>query len=109
MRPLRGTMLNLGGTRIGLSANFLAAWLVERAVRKGISTAERERIFERFYRVGSELTRESHGIGIGLSIVNHIAKAHGGAVSVESNPEQGTTFCLRLLGKESPTMKESGT
>ena len=44
----------------------------------GIPADEHEKIFERFYRLGSELRRETQGVGIGLSIVKHIVEAHGG-------------------------------
>src|SRR6185312_2721663 len=43
----------------------------------GIPPGEHEKIFERFYRLGSELRRETQGVGIGLSIVRHIVEAHG--------------------------------
>lgn len=62
----------------------------------GLPEAEQTRIFEPFYRRGSELRRESQGIGIGLSIVRHIVEAHGGGVSVRSYPGQGATFTLTL-------------
>jgi signal transduction histidine kinase len=62
----------------------------------GIPVAERERIFERFYRLGSELRRETQGIGIGLSIVKHIVEAHGGRVMVESEPGTGSRFTIIL-------------
>ena len=62
----------------------------------GIPLAERERIFDRFYRLGSELRRETQGIGIGLSIVKHIAEAHGGVVRLESTVGQGSRFTLVL-------------
>ena len=62
----------------------------------GIPDAEQEKIFERFYRLGSELRRETQGAGIGLSIVRHIAEAHGGRVELESEPGQGATFTLVL-------------
>ncbi|MDR3378341.1 MAG: HAMP domain-containing sensor histidine kinase, partial [Verrucomicrobiae bacterium] len=52
----------------------------------GIPAAEHEKIFERFYRLGSELRRETPGVGIGLSVVKHIVAAHGGRVRVESAP-----------------------
>lgn len=60
----------------------------------GIPPEEHERIFERFHRLGNELRRETQGTGIGLSIVKHIITAHGGRVSVDSNPGQGSTFIL---------------
>jgi signal transduction histidine kinase len=62
----------------------------------GIPKAEQEKIFERFYRLGSELRRETQGIGIGLSIVKHIVAAHGGRVTVESKSGQGSRFTIIL-------------
>ena len=62
----------------------------------GISSGEHDRIFERFYRRGSELCRETHGVGIGLSIVKHIVEAHGGCVRVESEVGKGSRFTLEL-------------
>ena len=62
----------------------------------GIPEEDRKRIFEPFYRRGSELRRETKGIGIGLSIVQHVAEAHGGCVLVESRPGQGSRFILEL-------------
>ena len=47
-------------------------------------------------RLGSELRRETKGVGIGLSIVKHIAEAHGGRVIVESTVGQGSRFALEL-------------
>jgi len=62
----------------------------------GIPASEQEKIFERFYRLGSELRRETQGVGIGLSIVKHIAEAHGGRVRVESEPGKGSRFVIEL-------------
>jgi signal transduction histidine kinase len=62
----------------------------------GIPPAEHEKIFERFYRRGSELRRETQGVGIGLSIVKHIIEAHGGRVLVESAVGQGSRFVIEL-------------
>ena len=67
---------------------------------QGIPAEEQERIFEPFYRRGSELRRETRGIGIGLSIVKHVAEAHGGRVLVHSAPGQGSHFTLELPNRE---------
>lgn len=60
----------------------------------GIPQAEQERIFERFYRLGDELRRETQGTGIGLSLVKSIAEAHGGRVTLESAVGKGSVFTL---------------
>jgi signal transduction histidine kinase/tetratricopeptide (TPR) repeat protein len=63
---------------------------------EGIPSEEHEKIFERFYRLGSELRRETQGVGIGLSIVKHIVEAHGGRVTVRSAVGQGSKFTIEL-------------
>jgi len=60
----------------------------------GIPKDEQSRIFERFYRLGDELRRETQGTGIGLSLVKSIVEAHRGSVTVESEPGRGSTFTL---------------
>jgi signal transduction histidine kinase len=62
----------------------------------GIPREEQEKIFERFYRCGSELRRETQGVGIGLSIVKHIVESHGGRVLVDSVVGQGSRFTISL-------------
>ncbi len=62
----------------------------------GIPSSEHEKIFERFYRSGSELRRQTQGVGIGLSIVKHIVEAHGGHVVVRSAPGHGSCFTIEL-------------
>src|SRR6266567_1933131 len=62
----------------------------------GIAPEEHERIFERFYRCGSELRRETQGVGIGLSIVKHIVEAHGGRMLVRSAVGEGSRFTMEL-------------
>jgi signal transduction histidine kinase len=62
----------------------------------GIAPEERERIFEKFYRVGRSDTQGRRGSGVGLALVRHIAHAHGGDVMVESAPGKGSRFSLRL-------------
>jgi two-component system sensor histidine kinase SenX3 len=62
----------------------------------GIPASELEKIFERFYRLGSELRRETPGVGIGLSIVKHVAESHGGRVRVESEVGHGSRFTIEF-------------
>ncbi|NAZ76562.1 two-component sensor histidine kinase [Kineococcus sp. T13] len=62
----------------------------------GISPADLDRIFERFYRVDPARSRSTGGTGLGLSIVKHVAGNHGGDVRVWSAEGEGSTFTLRL-------------
>ena len=62
----------------------------------GIPQRHVDRIFERFYRVDRARSRETGGTGLGLAIVRHVALNHGGRVSVESLPGEGSTFRIEL-------------
>jgi signal transduction histidine kinase len=62
----------------------------------GIAAQDQERIFEPFCRLESELRRQTTGVGIGLSIVQHVAEAHGGRVLVESKLGAGSCFVLEI-------------
>ena len=62
----------------------------------GISSADAERIFERFYRVDYGRGRANGGTGLGLSIVKHIAAGHGGRVGVWSQVGRGSTFTITV-------------
>ncbi|GAA2062421.1 ATP-binding protein [Streptomyces albiaxialis] len=89
-------------TRVGVAGRRIAAPggdLIEIAVTDqgiGISERDKERIFERFYRVDPARSRATGGTGLGLSIVKHVAASHGGEVTVWSAEGQGSTFTLRL-------------
>lgn len=72
------------GMRIGDAARREDVCVFVRDTGIGIPAAEQARIFEKFYRVDNGLRRETTGAGIGLSIVKHIAEAHGARVSVVS-------------------------
>ncbi|MGH8969182.1 MAG: sensor histidine kinase [Actinomycetes bacterium] len=73
----------------------------------GIPEDDRERIFERFYRIDAARSRETGGTGLGLSIVKHVAAVHGGEVTVWSAEGSGSTFTLRLPAAAAPTVKET--
>jgi signal transduction histidine kinase len=62
----------------------------------GIPVAERERIFEKFYRIGRSETQGRRGSGVGLALVKHIVEAHGGRVTVDGRPGEGSRFTLHL-------------
>ena len=62
----------------------------------GIEQEHLPRIFERFYRVDKERSREAGGTGLGLAIVKHIIEAHGSKVEVQSEVGKGSTFSFVL-------------
>ncbi|MCW2703719.1 MAG: phoR [Blastococcus sp.] len=62
----------------------------------GIPRKDRQRVFERFYRVDQSRASSTGGTGLGLAIVKHVASNHGGAVSVWSEEGLGSTFTLRI-------------
>ncbi len=70
----------------------------------GIAPRDHRRIFQRFYQVDQRLARETGGCGLGLAIVASIVRAHGGRVSVHSQPGEGSVFTV-LLPIEIPRQK----
>ncbi|MFE2294217.1 sensor histidine kinase [Streptomyces sp. NPDC059452] len=100
-------------TRVGIAARRTpgpGGDLIEIAVTDqgiGISEKDRERVFERFYRVDPARSRATGGTGLGLAIVKHVAASHGGEVTVWSSEGQGSTFTLRL--PESGVVRERTT
>jgi signal transduction histidine kinase len=62
----------------------------------GIARNEQSKIFEKFYRAGDPLVHNTKGSGLGLSLVRHIAQAHGGKIDVESTLGKGSKFTLWL-------------
>jgi two-component system phosphate regulon sensor histidine kinase PhoR len=62
----------------------------------GIPIQDQEHLFERFYRVGGDRARQTGGTGLGLSIVKNVVQAHGGRVTLESMPGEGSNFTIFL-------------
>lgn len=62
----------------------------------GIPAEHQERIFERFYRVSKDRSRELGGTGLGLSIAKHIVNLYDGSITLESEVGRGSVFLIRL-------------
>ena len=62
----------------------------------GIPKEEIPIIFDGFYQVAKYLTRQVKGLGLGLAITKRIIEAHGGYITVKSEPEKGSTFTVVL-------------
>ncbi len=62
----------------------------------GIAPEDQKKVFERFYRVDKARSREMGGNGLGLSIATEILRIHEGNISVESEPNKGTKFTVKL-------------
>lgn len=93
------------GTEIRLRVEATDGWVtttVEDA-GAGVPAEDRERIFERFTRLGDHLTRPQQGVGLGLYIVRRMVEAMGGTVACEASPLGGSAFVLRLPAAELPT------
>ena len=83
-----------GEVNVSLIPGFEEVKLIVEDTGVGISPSHLPHIFDRFYRVPS--AEPEKGLGLGLSFVAWIAKAHGGSVNVESTPKQGTRFTVLL-------------
>ena len=86
-------------TRVSVTTRTVSGWMAEISVTDqgiGIPERDRERIFERFYRVDPARSRATGGTGLGLAIVKHVTAAHGGNVTLWSQEGDGSTFTLRL-------------
>lgn len=62
----------------------------------GIDIKDRERVFERFYRVDKSRSKETGGTGLGLSIVKHIVAYHDGEIKIDSQLDKGTKITVKL-------------
>ncbi|HJC46563.1 MAG TPA: HAMP domain-containing histidine kinase [Candidatus Lachnoclostridium pullistercoris] len=72
----------------------------------GIAPENQEKIWQRFYQVNPS-RGEGSGLGLGLSMVRQIVSLHGGQISVESRPGQGSTFTVRLPQAENPAKQDT--
>ena len=86
------------GAKISVEARSAAAAVVVRICDDGVGIplSDQPHIFERFYRVHKDRSRDAGGTGLGLSIVKHTVQAHGGSIAVQSRPGAGATFVMSL-------------
>jgi signal transduction histidine kinase len=80
--------------RLGRDNSFAVIGIADHGI--GIEPDQQARIFEQFYRVPAKQNEGIPGTGLGLTLVRHIAEGHGGHVTVQSVPGQGSTFAIHL-------------
>jgi heavy metal sensor kinase len=86
----------MGSIQITLEKNWDEALVKIKDTGIGIPREEHEKIFKRFYRVDKSRSKETGGVGLGLSIAEWIAHAHLGKIEVESELNKGSTFTVYL-------------
>ncbi|MFN9741690.1 MAG: CHASE2 domain-containing protein [Acidobacteriota bacterium] len=86
------------GTRVTIAARQVGGGAVLSVADQGdgIPVAERERVFQKFYRLARDASSETIGSGLGLSLVKEIVERHGGQVTIETATEGGTVFVINL-------------
>ena len=85
-----------GGIEVELTESDSDVRFVVRDTGTGIPQDELPRLFERFYRVEGAKGRSFEGSGIGLALVQELVKLHGGSITVQSTPGQGSAFTVNL-------------
>ncbi len=94
-----GRITIMASEKVSMGEPELAIEFVEISIADtglGIPKEEAERIFEKFYQIGSHLTRQSGGSGLGLSIAKSLVEAHGGKIAVQSELGKGSKFTFTL-------------
>ena len=85
-----------GGIRVAMTEDANAVYLAIEDTGIGIAEEEQPHLFERFHRVADGRGRSFEGSGIGLALVRELVQQHGGAVSVRSIPDHGSSFIVSL-------------
>ena len=87
-----------GSVSVDVKASDDGAVLTVSDTGIGIAPEDRQRVFERFYRVDKSRSKEVGGTGLGLSIVKHAVMDMGGSINLESTFGEGSTFTVTFLG-----------
>ena len=82
------------GVRAVVTGGHVDVSVTDRGI--GIAAADQEKIFDPFYRAPDVVAAQIQGAGLGLSLVKRIVEAHGGQVTLESAPGEGSTFTVSL-------------
>ena len=85
-----------GVIELTISANDRNLFLKVSDNGPGISTADKKKIFDRFYRVDKARTRQTGGFGLGLSLAKQITEALKGTIAVKDNKPKGTIFEVKI-------------
>jgi len=93
----RGGLIRVGGW---VDDDWVYVYVADEGI--GIPRSEQERIFERFYRAESPLTRRTEGAGLGLYLCKEVVEAHGGRIWVTSEPGRGAKFIFKLPRSQGP-------
>ncbi len=97
-----------GSIRVTVEENTDSAIVKIEDTGIGISKEEQEKIFKRFYRIDKSRSKETGGVGLGLSIAEWIAHAHRGRIEVDSEPERGSVFTVYLPLLDTPNPAHLG-
>ena len=92
--------------RVGQANGDVCVSVLDQGI--GIARREQKRIFRKFYRVDSGLSGGPQGCGLGLAIVDHTMRGHGGFVRVDSEPQRGSTFTLHFPVAEGVGASDAG-
>ncbi|MGV9499373.1 SpoIIE family protein phosphatase [Streptomyces sp. NPDC003642] len=85
-----------GSVRVRVRRSDTHAVVIVSDTGVGVPEAEMPRLFERFHRIENARSRSNEGSGIGLALVRELVGLHGGSITAESRPGEGTAFTLRI-------------
>lgn len=93
-----GIHYNRNGGRVEVAIHVKGGWAIVTVTDTGIGIAAQDQphIFERFYRAHPSRVHHRGGVGLGLAIVADVVRRHGGTIEVNSAPDAGSTFTVRL-------------